>query len=289
MIAPTTDPAAMRSRVRDWRARGERVALVPTMGDLHAGHLALVERARAVAERSVVSIFVNPLQFGPAEDYLSYPRVLERDGDRLARLGVDAVFAPDVDTFYPFGVEQAVRVSVPGLEEILCGTDRPGHFTGVATVVTKLLNIVEPDIAVFGEKDYQQLLLIRRLASELQFGVEVQGVATVRESDGLALSSRNGYLDADERRRAPELHAALIEAAAGIAAGDSDFAGIASAARERLRAAGFEPAYVEIRRASDLGAPTSDDPPSALRVLAAARLGRARLIDNVPVPRRSGT
>gem|GEM_PF-4936910 len=167
----------MRALVRTWRAAGEGVALVPTMGDLHAGHLALVERAREQSRRVVVSIFVNPLQFGAGEDYETYPRTLERDRERLGALGVDAVFAPDVAALYPRGLEQAVRVVVPELEDILCGAERPGHFAGVATVVTRLFNSVEPDLAVFGEKDYQQLLIIQRLIDDLAFGIELCAVS----------------------------------------------------------------------------------------------------------------
>ena len=255
------------------------------MGDLHAGHLALVERAQSVADRVVVSIFVNPLQFGASEDYSEYPRVPERDYERLAAHGVDAVFAPEVESLYPAGFEHAVRVHVPGLEDILCGANRPGHFTGVATVVTKLFNTIEPDCAVFGEKDYQQLLLIRRLAADLAFAVEVKAVPTVRESDGLALSSRNMYLEAHERQQAPMLYSVLQDVAAAVAAGGEDRAGVLEQARARLQDAGFAPDYVELRRAQDLQPPRAEDGPEELRVLAAARLGRARLIDNLAVDR----
>ena len=278
-----TDPAALRARARQWRSAGERVALVPTMGDLHAGHLALVERAVASADRTVASIFVNPLQFGPGEDFAEYPRVPERDHALLAERSVDAVLAPPDAALYPRGVDAALRIALPGLDDILCGADRPGPFSGVATVVSKLFNIVEPDVAVFGEKDYQQLLLIRRLVAELMFAVDVIAVPTVREPDGLALSSRNQYLDAAERRRAPTLARELRAVAAALAAGERDFSALCARADERLRAEGLTPDYVEIRRAADLGWPQPDDAPQSLRVLAAARLGRARLIDNAPV------
>lgn len=283
-VAPVTvtDPAALRHRVRSWRAAGESVALVPTMGDLHRGHLALVDAACARSDRVVASIFVNPLQFGPDEDYGEYPRVLEHDLERLAEHGADLVFVPEVETLYPQGLDHGVRVTVPGLEDILCGADRPGHFSGVATVVAKLFNIVEPDVAVFGEKDYQQLLLIRRLAAGLDFAVEIVGVPTVREADGLALSSRNGYLTDDQRRTAPALHRILQETAARLQAGERDYGRLEHEAATALETAGFEPRYVAIRRAADLSPPAADDPDDRLRILAAARLGRARLIDNIP-------
>ncbi len=278
-----SDPGAVREQVRAWRRQGERIALVPTMGDLHAGHLALVDHACAVADRTVVSLFVNPLQFGPGEDYAAYPRVPEQDRARLAEHGVDAVFAPSDEALYPFGLDSALRISVPGLDDILCGVDRPGHFSGVATVVTKLFNTVDPDVAVFGEKDYQQLLLVRRLVAELLFAIDIHGVATVREADGLALSSRNSYLDEEQRRRAPTLFAVLQETASAVGAGARDFAALTAHAEQRLRANGLRPEYVEIRRAADLARPRPADSAAELRVLAAGRLGRARLIDNVAV------
>lgn len=284
-VAPTTvvDPADLRRRIRTGRAAGETVALVPTMGDLHRGHLALVDEARRRADRVVVSIFVNPLQFGPGEDYGEYPRVLEHDRQRLAEHGADLVFAPAVETLYPQGPDHGVLVTVPGLDDILCGADRPGHFPGVATVVTKLFNIVEPDLAVFGEKDFQQLLLIRRLAAGLDFAIDVVGVPTVRESDGLALSSRNGYLTDEQRRIAPTLNRVLRETSERLLAGERDYLRLEQEAMTALERAGFEPSYVAIRRAADLSRPAADAIAGDLRVLAAAWLGRARLIDNVAV------
>ncbi len=280
--SPLIDTApALRARSRAWRAAGERVALVPTMGDLHAGHLALVDAARARAERVIASVFVNPLQFGPGEDYADYPRRLDTDAARLAEHGAAVVFAPTVDTLYPHGTGAAVRVHVPGLEDILCGADRPGHFAGVATVVAKLFNIAEPDVAVFGEKDYQQLLLVQRLAAGLDFDIDVVGMPTVREADGVAMSSRNGYLQATERRRAPALYACLRGAAKRLARGERDYAAIEEDGRAELRAAGLEPSYVAIRRAADLAPPGPEACLDGLRLLAAARLGRARLIDNI--------
>lgn len=283
VAATVADPAALRRRVRSWRAAGETVALVPTMGDLHRGHLALVDEACSRADRVVVSIFVNPLQFGPGEDYDAYPRVLEQDRERLAEHGADLVFAPEVETIYPKGTDHDVRITVPGLDDILCGADRPGHFPGVATVVAKLFNIAEPDLAMFGEKDYQQLLLIRRLVSGLDFAVEIVGVPTVREADGLALSSRNGYLTGEQRRLAPVLHRTLQDTRARLQAGERDYGRLEREAVAGLETAGFEPSYVAIRRVDDLSPPAVDAPLADLRILAAARLGRARLIDNIAV------
>ncbi len=287
MIPALSEPPALRRQVRQWRAAGEITALVPTMGDLHDGHLALIAAARERAHRVVVSIFVNPLQFGPGEDYEQYPRVLERDRARLAEQGADLVFAPSVDALYPRGFDATSRIIIPDLEDVLCGADRPGHFSGVATVVAKLLNAAEPDIALFGEKDYQQLLLVRRMAEDLDFAVEVAGVPTVREDDGLALSSRNGYLTAEERNRAPALYATLSAVASRLTAGERDYPRLEQEAMAQLQEARMQPSYVAIRRAQDLAVPTADEPAEALRVLAAARLGRARLIDNVAVAARA--
>lgn len=282
MTPPVVErPADVRARVRAWRAAGESVALVPTMGDLHAGHLTLVDAARERADHVVASVFVNPLQFGPGEDYQDYPRRLEDDAARLGEHGADIVFAPTVETLYPHGTDASVRVHVPALEDILCGADRPGHFAGVATVVAKLFNIAEPDIAVFGQKDYQQLLLIRRLAADLDFPIDVVGIPTVRESDGVAMSSRNGYMDPEQRRAAPALYAALCGLAARLAHGERDYARMEHDACRELEGAGLEPDYVAIRMADDLALPPADAAVADLRILAAARLGRARLIDNI--------
>ncbi len=270
----------LRQRRGAWRQSGERVALVPTMGNLHAGHLALVREARRWAERTVVSIFVNPLQFGPSEDFAAYPRTLAQDRELLAAAGTDLLFAPLAEAVYPRGQAEQTRVEVPGLSNILCGETRPGHFAGVATVVCKLLNMVQPDLAVFGEKDFQQLVVIRRMVEDLCLPVEVQGLATVREADGLAMSSRNAYLTADERRRAPAVYRSLRLAGEGLQAGLSreevERRGI-----EDLNAAGLRPDYLSVRRAQDLASPTAED--LDLVVLAAAYLGRARLIDNLRV------
>ncbi len=267
----------LRGQVRAWRAGGERVAFVPTMGNLHEGHITLVRAAAAQAQRVVASIFVNPLQFGPTEDLVAYPRTPERDQALLAAAGCDLLFAPAVATMYPRGQDAQTRVEVPGVSDLLCGASRPGHFIGVATVVCKLFNMVQPDLALFGEKDFQQLLVIRRMVADLALPIEIIGVPTVREADGLAMSSRNGYLSVSERAQAPALYRALTAAAQGLIAGQP----IPAVEAEAIRAiamAGLRPDYVSVRRAGDLGEPTGSD--LDLVVLAAAYLGRARLIDN---------
>jgi pantoate--beta-alanine ligase len=251
------------------------------MGNLHRGHLQLVEVAKTLADYSVASIFVNPMQFSPKEDFNSYPRTLEEDSRQLTAVGLDLLFAPPVAEVYPNGLDNLTRVEVPELSHILCGASRPVHFTGVATVVSKLFNIVQPDVALFGEKDWQQLLVIRQLTADLNFPVEIVGVSTVREADGLAMSSRNGYLSAAERTVAPTLYAMLQAATARLQAGERDYAAIQRDACATLEQAGFRPDYFEIRRAYDLAPPTKGD--TELRILVAAWLGRARLIDNCPV------
>lgn len=277
--------AELRARVAAWRAASERVALVPTMGNLHQGHLTLVREARARADRVVVSIFVNPLQFGPGEDLAAYPRTLEDDMRQLDAEGCDLVFTPTPEVVYPRGQVGQTRVEVPGISDILCGASRPGHFVGVATVVCKLLNMVQPDVALFGEKDFQQLMVIRRMAADLDMPVEILGVPIVREADGLAMSSRNGYLTPGERERAPALYRVLSDAADGLRSGRAVEA-VEAAARERLAEAGLRPDYVSVRSAVDLSVPRPED--DRLVVLAAAYLGRARLIDNLQLIRPLG-
>ena len=269
---------ALRQAVAAWRREGRRIALVPTMGNLHAGHLRLVEAVRGRADVVIVSIFVNPLQFDRPDDLKAYPRTLEEDRRQLEALGVDLLFVPAEDEVYPPG-GGGTRVEVPELSEILEGRSRPGHFSGVATVVSKLFNLAQPDVAVFGEKDFQQLLVIRRLAADLNVPVEILGVPTVRESDGLAMSSRNGYLSAEERQRAPALYRALKQLADALERGERDYGHLEREAVETLMEAGFRPDYVSVRRAADLAAPRPGD--QRLVVLAAAWLGRARLIDNL--------
>ena len=263
------------------RHDGRRLALVPTMGNLHDGHLALVRLAREHADSVVASIFVNPLQFGRGEDFGRYPRTLQRDLELLEAEGVAAVFAPEVTEMYPRGREALTTVEVPGLSSVLEGAARPGHFAGVATVVTKLFGIVTPDVAVFGEKDFQQLAVIRRLVSDLDLGVGIVAGPTVREPDGLALSSRNQYLSPEQRQRAPALYRSLAAARRRLAAGDRSFAAIEEEASTALVVAGFEPDYVAIRRAADLAPPAVGE--EELVVLGAARLGKTRLIDNLRI------
>ncbi|HEY1900152.1 MAG TPA: pantoate--beta-alanine ligase [Steroidobacteraceae bacterium] len=277
-----TTIAHVRERVRGWHAQGRRIAFVPTMGNLHAGHMSLIEAARAHGDRFVASIFVNPMQFGPNEDYAHYPRTPQDDERLLAAAGCDLMFMPDVGEIYPNGPENAARVEVPVLSQILDGEFRPGHFQGVATVVTKLLNIVEPNAAVFGEKDFQQLTVIRRMVADLCMPVTIIGAATVRESDGLAMSSRNQYLTAQERGVAPLIHQQLQQARTRLLAGIADRE-VESQGLVALSAAGFRPDYFVVRDARDLqpALPHARE----LVVLVAARLGRARLIDNLRVTR----
>jgi pantoate--beta-alanine ligase len=278
-IVTTVD--AVRARVRAWRMQGERVAFVPTMGNLHAGHVSLLAVARARGDRVVASIFVNPMQFGPGEDFGRYPRTPEADQRMLGDAGCDLLFAPSVEQLYPDGGSQRTLVNVRGLSEILCGESRPGHFDGVATVVAKLFGVVAPDVAVFGEKDYQQFMIIRLMVRDLAIPVEVIGAPTVRAPDGLALSSRNGYLDADERARAPAIYRALQSAAARLAGGARDYPAIQRDGMQALQQAGMKPDYFAIRTAADLAEP--DASTREMVVLAAARLGSARLIDNLRV------
>ncbi|HUU67093.1 MAG TPA: pantoate--beta-alanine ligase [Methyloceanibacter sp.] len=271
----------LRARVAAWREAGETVALVPTMGAIHAGHLSLVTRANSLAGRVVTSLFVNPLQFGPREDFHAYPRNEARDAAALSQAGSDLLFAPDAGEMYPSGF--STKVSVSDLTEDLCGAARPNHFDGVATVVTKLLLQCAPDNAIFGDKDYQQLLVIKRLVRDLNIPVEIIGGAIVREADGLALSSRNAYLSAEERKVAPVLYQTICTVADDLTKGrGADDA--AEVARFKLEAAGFRVDYVAVRDPDTLK--PLHGPVTAARVLAAVHLGKTRLIDNVPVPVR---
>ena len=276
---------AVRELVGSWRLTHQTVALVPTMGNLHRGHLSLMNIAREHADRVVCSIFVNPAQFGAGEDFDAYPRSLADDESLLAGQGlVDLVFAPDDKDVYPYGVEAAVKVSVPQLSGELCAASRPGHFDGVASVVLRLLGIVAPDVMVLGEKDFQQLVLLRRMVRDLQLPIKVVGGSIQRERDGLAMSSRNRYLSADERRAAPKLHGELRRVRDALRRGERDYRALEAKASEALQAAGFDPDYVEVRRAGDLGRINGHEPPGDdLIVLAAAWLGKARLIDNLRI------
>ena len=278
-IAVARTVAALRERVRGWRAEGARVGLVPTMGALHAGHLALVAAAHAQCERVVASLFVNPKQFGPSEDFAAYPRNEAADLAKFRDCGVDLVFMPGVEEMYPLGF--ATTVHITGIADELEGGHRPGHFDGVSTVVAKLLLQTLPYAAFFGEKDYQQLTLVRRLVRDLDIPVRIEGVPTVREPDGLALSSRNVYLSPEERRTAPTLHRVLQDTADAIIGQPDAVAINLQKGVAALRNAGFEPDYLALRDVTDFSAMTQLDRPA--RLLAAARLGRTRLIDNIPV------
>lgn len=269
----------LRKQLSRWRAAGERIALVPTMGNLHEGHLRLVTQARELADRVAVTIFVNPLQFGTGEDLENYPRTFEEDCDKLIELGTDLLFNPELSEVYTRSRGEETLVQVPQISDILCGASRPGHFTGVATVVCKLFNMAQPDLAVFGEKDFQQLMVIRRMVEDLCMPVEIVGVATVREADGLAMSSRNGYLTPAERRQAPALYRTLRRTAEWIGSGNTPLEQLQDRALSELQAAGLRPDYLQILRASDLKRPQPDD--RELVILAAAYLGKARLIDNL--------
>lgn len=278
MIQIVSDLSDLRQRIAQWKRAGERIGFVPTMGNLHAGHLALVARALENADRVVASIFVNPTQFGPNEDYGQYPRTIEADTARLDTGQCDLLWLPSVATMYPFGAEATVRVQVPGITDDLEGVHRPGHLDGVATVVARLLNQVQPDVAVFGCKDYQQLAVVRYLVRDLAFPVEIIGAPTVREPDGLAMSSRNQYLSAAQRPTAAEVHRCLqwmrTAAQEGVA-----LAEVEAGAAARLRSAGFTLDYAVLRR-PDLNVPGPDER-GPLVALVAARLGRTRLIDNL--------
>ena len=277
----TETSESLREQLADWRQSGEHIALVPTMGNLHDGHLSLVDIARQHAERVVVSIFVNPTQFGDGEDFATYPKTLELDKRRLKRANVDLLFVPNIETMYPFGVDNATSVTVPVLTDELCGSFRPGHFDGVTSVVSRLFSLVQPDVAIFGEKDFQQLMVIRRLVKDMSLPVEIIAGPTRREEDELALSSRNQYLTEEERAIAPQLYATLKKIGEGLQSGKRNYTKMEQQAMNDLEALGFKPDYVSIRRAENLGEPDRDT--DELVVLVAAHLGKSRLIDNLAV------
>ncbi|MGL4221477.1 MAG: pantoate--beta-alanine ligase [Shewanella sp.] len=268
----------IRTQVRAWRAKGETVAFVPTMGNLHQGHITLVKEAAKKCDHVVASIFVNPMQFGQNEDLDAYPRTLEADSQALTSAGAELLFTPTPAIIYPKGLAQQTYVEVPGISDVLCGASRPGHFRGVSTIVCKLFNIVQPDVAFFGNKDYQQLLVIRTMVEDLSLPIEIIGIDTIREASGLAMSSRNGYLTVEEKAAAPALKKAIDAMAQGIKQGIS-IEQVTEEAKASLTAAGFTPDYLEVRHADTLAKAETQD--KALVILAAAYLGKARLIDNL--------
>ena len=276
-----TSKDELHEQLNEWRHHREHVALVATLGNLHAGHLRLVELAREHAERVIVSVYVNPTQFGEGEDYEDYPRTLDRDTLRLKQIGADVLFVPDDDVVYPYGHECATVVSVPGLTENFCGASRPGHFDGVTTVVARLFALVQPDVAVFGQKDYQQQLVIRYMTEDLSLPIRIITAETIREDDGFAMSSRNQYLTDEERAIAPLLHKILDDVGVALQNGKRDYEELEKTAIARLKKAGFGIDYVAIRRAQNLAPPDRDC--DELVVIAAVDLGVARLIDNVIV------
>ena len=276
-----TEIKSLRSQVKAWRQAGLSVALVPTMGNLHRGHFSLVEKAKTLADKVVVSIFVNPMQFGANEDLDSYPRTLDADKQGLADLETDILFIPSVETIYPNGLGAQSFVDVPGISMGYCGGSRPGHFKGVATVVTKLFNLVQPDYACFGEKDFQQLQVVKTMATDLSIPVEIIGVPTMREVSGLAMSSRNGYLSTEDRQTAPVLFNTLKHCAQQLKNGNKDFATLESEAKSALEDAGLKPDYFSIAQRDTLKAATLED--TRFVILAAAFLGSVRLIDNIQV------
>ena len=277
MIETVNELSRLREIVGAWKRAGLRVALVPTMGNLHAGHFSLIELARANADRVVASVFVNPTQFGPNEDFAQYPRTPEADRQGLEAAGCDVLWMPTVEQMYPLGTDRATRMHAPGISDVLEGACRPGHFDGVCTVVSRLFNQVQPDVAAFGRKDYQQLAVIRQMVADLAFPIRILGAPIVREDDGLARSSRNQYLSADERALSVELRRTLLQVRDACLAG-TPRAAVQAQAVARLQDAGFQVDYCEVRR-PDLG--PADDGPGPRVALVAARLGRTRLIDNI--------
>jgi len=273
--------ADLRAAVARARGEGKRIGFVPTMGNLHAGHIALIKKAGQRADFVVASIFVNPLQFGPNEDLASYPRTLAADQEKLVNAGCHLLFAPSVEEMYPHGQADQTLVRVPGVSEGLCGASRPGHFDGVSTVVTKLFNMVQPDLAVFGQKDFQQLAVIRTMVRDLNMPVQIISEPIVRADDGLALSSRNGYLTTEERTIAPQLYRTLCELRDAIAGGERDYSALVERGLNRLRQAGLRPDYLELRNAVDLQ--PADQHSREVAILVAAFLGRTRLLDNIVV------
>jgi pantoate--beta-alanine ligase len=273
--------AGLRALTHQWKCDSNSVGFVPTMGNLHEGHLTLVKRAKTHNHKVVVSIFVNPMQFGQNEDLDAYPRTIEADKQKLLDAGADAVFLPSVADMYPRGLSQQTYVEVPGISDILCGASRPGHFRGVATVVAKLFNMVRPDDAFFGEKDFQQLQVIRLMAEDLSTGITIHGVPTQRSDSGLALSSRNGYLSDEQRTTAATIYASMQYAKQAIESGERDYPALEKLLQEKLTQAGFRKDYIHIVNANTFQAASADD--THLVILVAAYLGTTRLIDNLQV------
>ncbi|AHG42668.1 pantoate--beta-alanine ligase [Pseudomonas syringae CC1557] len=269
----------LRAVIARARGEGKRIALTPTMGNLHSGHAALVAKAAQRADFVVATIFVNPLQFGPREDLATYPRTLAADQEKLLQAGCNLLFTPSVEEMYPHGTASQTIVSVPHLSQGLCGASRPGHFEGVATVVSKLFNMVQPDLAIFGEKDFQQLAVIRAMVRDLNMPIQIIGEPTVRADDGLALSSRNGYLNEEQRAAAPALYQALRQIADALRAGEQDFDTLLTGKKQQLEAAGFRIDYLEICETDSLRPATAQD--RDVVILAAAFMGKTRLIDNL--------
>ncbi|WP_199610554.1 pantoate--beta-alanine ligase [Flocculibacter collagenilyticus] len=269
----------IRLQINEWKAQGETIGFVPTMGNLHAGHLSLVEEAKKHATKIVVSIFVNPMQFDQSADLAAYPRTLQQDCQQLIAEGVDLLFTPTPDIMYPKGLAQQTFVEVPHISERFCGASRPGHFRGVATVVTKLFNIVAPHTACFGEKDYQQLRVIKLMVDDLSMGINIVGVPTMREQSGLAMSSRNGYLTEQELQQAPALYQTLLALKQQMLAGNSDITALIHEANDRIAQAGFTPDYFHIQDGDDMSDITEHT--KHIVIIAAAHLGKARLIDNI--------
>lgn len=280
----TSAISTIREHVKTWRSKGETVAFVPTMGNLHQGHITLVNEAKKRADHVVVSIFVNPMQFSANEDLEGYPRTLAQDSEKLMLAGTELLFTPTPEIIYPKGLAQQTFIEVPEIGDELCGASRPGHFRGVATIVSKLFNIVQPDIALFGRKDFQQLMIIKTMVEDLSMPIDVIGVETIREASGLAMSSRNGYLTIEEKHSAATLKQALDSIVNAIQRGEAIQQAI-STAKKRLITVGFTPDYLEVRNANTLRQVTAAD--SELVVIGAAYLGKARLIDNVSFSRHS--
>lgn len=276
-----TSIAQLREQIAIWRRNGERIAFVPTMGNLHQGHLRLVDVAKQQAHRVIVSIFVNPMQFGKNEDLANYPRSLEQDCAGLSVHQADAVFTPTPEMMYPQGLDKQTFVDVPFLGDLHCGESRPGHFRGVSTIVCKLFNLVQPDIACFGEKDYQQLAIIRQMVTDLSMPIQVVGVSTERAKDGLALSSRNNYLTPEQRAQAPQLYQVLQQLKQKIVAGDHNYRALEQAAKQQLSELGLTADYINISQTSSLALATTETDKKV--ILAAIFVGSTRLIDNIEV------